>query len=449
MLLISLLFLFSCSSKQNEDANYSIIKQQIQELVYQSNKAPTEIAGLQLVLIKDGEVAFEHAEGFASITPSGDKLPLTINHKVRIASISKLILTMSLMTLVEDGLVDLDQDISTYLGFSVRNPEYPDIKITTRQVLAHVSSIRDNGQYFLPYGENYQQFFTVNQMTGGGHFATEQNQAPGDYFMYSNLNFGLIAGVIEQVSGQRMDIFVQQALFEPLGLDISFNVCDFYQHQYRDLATLYRRGTGGEIWDPQGPWIPQVDGSEIACFYGGEKYSRMEIPDLSVLKDYQLGSNPTLFSPQGGLRASAKDLAILMKLFIGKNSSQVISKSTLAQMLEPVWTHDQQLNNGYTSGESPLDELNSTNKKTVYGLSTHIIDLKEWGLTDQSQTYYGHLGSAYGLLGQFWFDPKTGDGVIALITGLGDDPGKPASKTPLFAIEEAILTMSLRALNHL
>ena len=159
MLLVPLLCLFSCSSKQNDNTNYTNIKQQMHDLVNQPDKAATEIAGLQLVLIKDGELVFEHAEGFASITPAGEILPLSIDHKVRIASISKFILTMSLMTLVEDGLIDLDQDISRYLGFTLRNPNFPDVKITTRQVLAHVSSIRDNGQYFLPYGENYQQFF--------------------------------------------------------------------------------------------------------------------------------------------------------------------------------------------------------------------------------------------------------------------------------------------------
>ncbi|OKY25225.1 hypothetical protein BI291_04005 [Thalassotalea sp. PP2-459] len=419
-------------------------------LVYQPNEALTEISGLQLVLIKNGQVKFEHAEGFSTITTTGEKLPLTVNHKVRIASISKFVLTMSLMTLIDDGLVDLDEDISQYLGFSLRNPHFPDKKITVRQVLAHVSSIRDNGEYFLPLGENYQRFFDTDEYAESkNHFASTEKQGPGEYFMYANLNFGLIAGVIENVSGLRMDRFVKQVLFDPLELDVSFNACDFYQKQYSNLATLYRRGEGGYVWDAQGPWIPQVDGHSISCFYGGDKYSRTTKPDQSMLADYQLGSNPTLFSPQGGLRASAKDLATLMKVFIGENDKHVISKKTLSSMLEPVWQYDKALKNGHTGGESALDDVSAVNLKTTYGLSTHIIDLKNWGLTQHSQKYYGHMGEAYGLLGQFWFDPITGDGVIALITGLGEDPAKPASKTPLYAIEEEILILSLKALNHL
>ncbi|GHE98543.1 serine hydrolase domain-containing protein [Thalassotalea profundi] len=438
--------LSACSAIDNKVDDYQIVKQQMFDLV-NIDKAPTEISGLQLVLVKNGNIVFEHAEGFASITSSGDKQPLSIDHKVRIASISKFVLTMSLMTLVDDGLIDLDEDISQYLGFTLRNPNFPNRKITIKHVLAHVSSIRDNGQYFLPYGKNYQVFF--EHTNHNGHFADKENQGPGEYFTYANLNFGLIAGVIENVSGLRMDVFAKQALFEPLNLEVSFNACDLFQDEYTQLATLFRRGKGGDYWDKNGPWIPQVDGNEIMCFYGGEKYKRSQRPNLSHLSNYELGSNPTLFSPQGGLRASAKDLAKLMQLFINKNNNQVVSKEVLSLMLDPVWQYDNSQKNGHTGGESPLDDLSTMGMKTAYGLSTHIIDLQKWGLSNEEHLFYGHLGSAYGLLGQFWFDPLTGDGFIALITGVGDDPAKPESKIPLDAIEEKVLKMSLKALKHL
>ncbi|MBC6412764.1 MAG: hypothetical protein GDA39_07770, partial [Hyphomonadaceae bacterium] len=52
----------------------------------------------------------------------------------------------------------------------------------------------------------------------------------------------------------------------------------------------------------------------------------------------------------------------------------------------------------------------------------------------------GHLGEAYGLLGQFWFDPRTGDGFIALITGTGDDPASFApGSSPLYYVQEEML----------
>ena len=420
------------------------LKQAMHELVYRSDKTTTEIAGLQLVLIKNGQIVFEHAEGFATINPDKTKTPLTIGHKVRIASISKFVLTLAFMSLVDSGQVDLDVDVSKYLGFSLHNPNFPNRKITARHVLAHVSSIRDAGKYFLPLGENFQDFFQPSKYyDNAAHFAVAANQGPGDYFTYSNLNFGIIAGIIEKVSGMRMDVFVHKTLFNPLNLAISFNVCDFYKDNYSNLATLFRRGDGGDTWDITGPWKPQVDGNTISCFYGGPHYQRNEIPDLSALDSYQIGKNPTLFSPQGGLRASARDLAMLMQVIINNSKNgnpsanqAVISKTSIDAMLTPVWRYDESLKNGDTGKGS----------MTAYGLSTHIIDLKDWGLSTSSTKLYGHLGSAYGLQGQFWLNPLTGDGLVAFVTGVGSDPAKPDKTIPLYAIEESVLRLALKGL---
>ena len=84
---------------------------------------------------------------------------------------------------------------------------------------------------------------------------------------------------------------------------------------------------------------------------------------------------------------------------------------------------------------------------TAYGLSTHIVDLKDWGLSEHSRIFYGHLGSAYGLQGQFWFDPVAKNGIVAFITGVGDDPAKARSTIPLSAIGEVVLRLGLRGLD--
>jgi len=63
----------------------------------------------------------------------------------RIASISKVIVAICIMQLYDEGLVDLDEDISKYLGFDVRNPGFPNDKITLRMIMTQTSSITDNG----------------------------------------------------------------------------------------------------------------------------------------------------------------------------------------------------------------------------------------------------------------------------------------------------------------
>jgi len=455
-LLMCSLLLASCETKKASDLHQVSLERKLFDLVHNKQETPTEISGLQMVLIKNGQVVFEYAEGFARKI-EGTDVPLTIDHKVRIASISKVILALAFMSLVDEGKVDLDTDISTYLGFDLRNPNFPDREITTRQLLSHTSSIRDGSYYFMGIQEDYRDFFRLGNnplstahYEDGKHFASEPNQGPGDFFSYSNLNFGIISGIAESVSGLRMDLFVKETLFDPLGLKSSFNVCTLHEDGFSNLATLYRRGDGGITWDPAGPWIEQVDGDPIRCFYDGDFYERGETPDLSILDTYELGKNPTLFSPQGGLRASAKDLAVLMQVLLqdGKvGTRQIISAALIDEMMNPAWQYDRELKNGHSGGEAVLEDARAHGKMTTYGLATHIIELRDWGVTQESRKLYGHLGSAYGLQGQFWFDPISKDGIIAFVTGLGDDPDKAEKTIPLLAIEEVILRLGLEGLD--
>ncbi|MDG1709047.1 MAG: serine hydrolase, partial [Emcibacteraceae bacterium] len=435
------------------------LKSKLNALVNNPETSPTEISGLQMILIKDGEVSFEHAVGIAH-RDIDNNVKLTNDHKVRIASISKFILTMAFMSLVDEGKVSLDDDVSDYLGFKLRNPNFPNRIITTRQVLSHTSSIRDGAYYFMGLDGKFKDFFIAEgndtksaaHYDNGNHFAHFQNQGPGDYFTYSNLNFGILSGIAENLSGQRMDIFVKESLFDKLGLTSSFNTCTLYENNYASLATLYRRGDGGTTWNSDGPWLEQVDGDPIGCYYESDRFSRNQIPDLTPLDHYTIGKNPTLFSPQGGLRASSRDLAIIMQLLMNggiHKGEQIMAKSSIDEMMKTVWQYDPTLSNGHTGGESELGDSASDGMMTAYGLSTHIVDLKNWNLSDKSHIFYGHLGSAYGLQGQFWFDPLTNDGIITFITGVGDDPSKAKATIPLYAIEESLLRLSLKGLDSL
>lgn len=452
------IILSACDAEQKNNApddNNTNLKQALYDLTHNPEKAPTEISGLQMILIKNGNIIFEHAEGLARRLPNTE-VPLTTNHKVRIASISKLVLTMAFMTLVEEGKIDLDADISNYLGFELRNPSFHDRIITTRQILSHTSSIRDGSYYFMGLDQNFKDFFrlgdnprSATHYESGAHFASAPNQGPGDFFTYSNLNFGILSGIAEMVSGERMDLFVKKRLLDPLGLDASFSACTLYENSFSKLATLYRRGDGGETWNPDGPWVEQVDGDPIGCYYESEKYARGETPDLSPLEQYELGKNPTLFSPQGGFRASSRDLAVIMQMLLngGKHGDvQIVSENSIKEMMTPVWTYDNTLKNGHTGGEAALGDPKASGMMTSYGLSTHIVDLQNWGLSTITKNLYGHLGSAYGLQGQFWFDPETKDGIITFITGVGDNPSNADATIPLYAIEETLLRLGLQEL---
>ena len=405
------------------------------------------LAGLQLAVIRDGKVAYEYANGFARQGAEGE-VPLNTDHKARIASISKLVAAVGLMKLVEAGRVDLDRDVSAYLGFELRNPAFPDRPITLRMILSHTSSIRDGSYYWLESGQRFEDFFLPGQahFEDGAHFASEPNQAPGDYFTYANLNFGVVAAVIERVSGLRFDRYMRREVLEPLGLQSSYNVCDLSATQPDRIATLYRKRDDQEVWQPRGPWVPQLDFERFSCHYGRKPVARGEDPG-EVLPGYRMGENPTLFSPQGGLRASAGDLAVIAQMLMAGGSLggvQILDPSSVTDMFEPQWQYDASMDNGNTAEGLAPDDPAYQQLFTGYGLSVHRMDLAEWDLQDESRLLLGHLGDAYGLMGQFWIDPQSGDALISLITGAGDDPDRHRGISPMYRPSDEIIRWWLR-----
>ncbi|MEE3011030.1 MAG: serine hydrolase domain-containing protein, partial [Pseudomonadota bacterium] len=91
------------------------------------------LSGLQVSVMKSGEMFESHALGFARIENSVPEA-LRIDHKLRVASISKILVAIGVMQLVDKNLLKLDQDISDYLGWSLRNPKFPQQEITARQL---------------------------------------------------------------------------------------------------------------------------------------------------------------------------------------------------------------------------------------------------------------------------------------------------------------------------
>jgi CubicO group peptidase (beta-lactamase class C family) len=403
------------------------------------------LAGLQVLVLQQGEVAYEYAGGFARLTATG-AVPMSPEHRVRVASISKLVAAIGLLRLVEAGRVDLDSDVSAYLGFTLRNPNFPDHAITPRMLLSHTSSIRDGSYYWLGAGERFADFFTPGRphYEEGAHFAADPQQRPGQWFSYANLNFGVVAAIIERVSGQRFDAFMRREVLRPLGLKASFNVCDLSATRPDEIATLYRKRDDDEVWQPGGDWVAQLDDAEFSCHYGRDPVRRGAAPG-PILPGYVPGENPTLFSPQGGLRASARELSVIGRMLLAGgrwDGFRILDEATVRAMRTPYWRYDAEHVNGDT-GEGP-DTSPERPLFTGWGLALQLMDPQDWGLSEVSRPLAGHLGDAYGLIGQFWLDFETGDGLIALVTGAADDPDRHPGRTPLYRPSEEIMHWWLR-----
>ena len=393
------------------------------------------VSGLQITVIENGEVSRRFAMGLVG-DPDGRPTRLNQNHKIRVASISKLVVAIGVMRLAEQEKVDLDADASEYLGWALRNPNHPAQIITLRQLLSHTSSIRDAGKYFIAAGKGeLRDFFDPDSTlwSNGAHWAPEA-EAPGVYFEYANLNFGVIAEVIERVSARRFDQFMREEVLRPLGLTADFSACEVPR---AELGGALSKRFEGYKWHPERSWVTQVDGAHRVCFYGD---AMLDDPAV-FLAGYQLGSNATLFSPQGGLRASADDLATIMQLLINKgslNGKQLLTPTSVDGMLKPVWQLSSSSDNGLSAGEAQPGG-DSDGLMTSYGLSVHRVDMRAWGFQKGPRYLVGHLGQAYGVLSHALFDPVSGDGIVTIVGGTGDKPDANAGHSPLYRLEESLL----------
>ena len=221
----------------------------------------TCVPGLGVIVYKDGTRAYSKFLGRRHIDaqdPSLDR-PFTEDSRFRVASVSKQFTALAILQLTEQGKLDLDADVSQYLGFSLRNPHFPDTPITLRMLLSHTSSIRDGRAYAIPPQYGVKEFFVADGKfyEEGAHFAPAE-EAPGKYFRYSNLNYGLLGTIVEAVTGERFDRYMRSHLLAQLDIKGSFNPGDFTTEELALLGSIYQKQKDGQ-WDEKGPWVAQID----------------------------------------------------------------------------------------------------------------------------------------------------------------------------------------------
>jgi hypothetical protein len=259
--------------------------------------------------------------------------------------------------------------------------------------------------------------------SGSGYYSGERwadddplvDTSPGQYFTYANLNYGVLATVLERVTGELFATYMTDHVLDPMGIDGGYVPALFDQWEIDNVGVLYRR-SGTE-------WAAQVDD------YRGV------IPDPPAGFDvYVPGFNATWESPQGGLRISTWDLAKVMKMFIGEGcykGVRILEPETVELMFTPYWTYDPALGNG-----DPYFDLMAS-----YGLGPHIMTntLLDRILADWDIYMSGHLGEAYGLWSGFMFDDETGDGFIYYITGRWG-PVEYGEYSAFYLTEERVMT---------
>ncbi|EOR93341.1 Beta-lactamase class C and other penicillin binding protein [Arcticibacter svalbardensis MN12-7] len=316
-----------------------------------------DVAGLSVVVVKHNKIIYTNCFGFQDI--ESNKV-LKENALFRIASISKSFSATSIMQLVEAGKLSLSDDFSNLVGFKVRNPKFPNTVITLKMVMSHTSSINDSQGYF--------NLDSINPDKSRDFAKCYNDYAPGAGYEYCNLNYNMIGAVIEKTSGERFDQYIKGHVLDPLGL------------------------YGGYCVD-------SLDKSRFATLYEYDSLSRKLTPApmayeprSELIKNYTMGYSTPVFSPTGGMKISATDLAkyMMMHMNYGQyNGVKIISKESALTMQTKV-----------SEGEGG------------YGLALR-------GSHDliQGKAMMGHTGSAYGLSSAMFFEPNEKFGIVVITNG--------------------------------
>ena len=319
--------------------------------------------GVQVAVIEGGEVTDTYAYGWA--TKNTD--PMTTNHKMRIASISKVVVGLNAMLLREDGIVDLDASIGNYWGFPVVNPARPDHTITLRSLLTHTSSIINAGD------DVSRTYDSVKAKLKGSSGFSKLTPGSINSWSYNNYAYGVLGMTLELAANRTSDDILQEKLYTAMDIDASFAPGDIRQTEL--LTTIYR--SGGSV------------GRSI------ETQKDLHIDPIP-------GATGKYFA--GGLTISVSDLAKLFAMLADDGryeGVQLMSEESVALM-------------------------ETCDPYAVPGGSYQGLSLRYWPeLYGRTNVYY-HTGSAYGVYNCASYDSATGDGVIVLTTGANgtkDDHG--------------------------
>ena len=332
---------------------------------------------------------------------------VTADDPVRVASISKIAVALGVMRLVEQHKLSLDTDVSDYLGWPLRNPAFPDRPITLRLLLSHRSSLTDGGElYLVPLGERLRDRLQDPRVW-------DAKAAPGTYFRYGNINFPVIATIVERVTGERFDRAIARLVFRPLNIDACFNWTTCSDDRIRRAVVLY--GEDGRVrrddLNGRPPPCPVFVAPGAAC-------------DLSA---YTAGDNGAIFSPQGGMRISMTDLARLGQVLMRRDAA-FLKPSSYAALEKIVWRFNGA--NGDTEGGFFC----------AFGLSIQTVNGSGRCMANvfpDRRARIGHAGEAYGLRAGLWIDRKRREGVAFFVTAVPDE--EPKGPSGFYRVEEAIL----------
>ena len=214
-------------------------------------------AGAVAAVVKDGAVVYKKGHGYADVEAKRKVDP--DGTLFRIGSVSKLFVWTALMQLWEQGKVDLDADVNTYLqGFSI--PATFDEPITLTHLLTHTPGFEDN-----PIGlfaRSAEEIVPLGELLAND--VPARVRPPGKLASYSNYGAALAAHIVELVSGQEWNDYVEQHIYTPLGMAHT----TFRQPVPADIADASSPGyvfAGGVFKKEEFEYIPMAPAGSVSA----------------------------------------------------------------------------------------------------------------------------------------------------------------------------------------
>ena len=197
------------------------------------------IPGAVVVVVKDGQILTARGFGYSDLKTDKPVDPeLTL---FRPGSVSKLFTWTAVMQLVQAGKLDLDKDVNTYLDFKI--PPHDGKPVTLRNIMTHTAGFAETAKYLIDFGEKKPD--PLGRILA--RWVPERIYAPGEMPAYSNYAASVAGYIVERVSGEPFDTYIQNHIFAPAGMGHS----SFDQPLPASLRPLMSKGYKPGTDDPQ------------------------------------------------------------------------------------------------------------------------------------------------------------------------------------------------------
>lgn len=310
-----------------------------------------DIPGAVVVVVKDGQILYKQGFGYSDVAKRTPVDPDTT--LFRPGSVSKLFTWTAVMQLVEQGKLDLDADVNQYLDFKV--PAYDGKPVTLRNIMTHTSGIEETARGLIT--ANPGDSITLEDYV---KVIPTRIFAPGTTPSYSNYATTLAGYIVQRVSGQSFDDYIDQHLFAPLGM----RHASFRQPLPKSLQPLMSKGykpgsdeaQGFEIVNPAPAGSLSASGTDMGRFM------------IAQLQNGVFGSNRILQADTAKeMHGTALTiLPPLHRMLLGFYEEDVNGRRVIAHAGDTQWFHSD-LDLFIDDGVGLFVSFNSPGKEGVAG----------------------------------------------------------------------------------